>query len=357
MDLLHLCGKIANAPRRVHMTRCKFMYQENSYEVLVDKIISHNYIKICFAVLYINNRFSKRVVIKTYEPLSFRSTRTSGTKRTSGALDYSPEEFDPDLYSGLIDEIEIHTIIESKIGYSKYYSHMLFHYWTDKSIGIIYDDFGDTLCKTNMSMYSLGAKKKMLLQLINQINFLQQNEIYHGDLKPANICVTSNGDIVLIDFGIGYFKEFYCDTKLKTKYNTTITSGSPEYISIYLGYSAGKEYPKELFDKSQHFAIGGLIFGILVGNPELYFSKCYKIINLLKKSNEDLENLNPANRFKYFNEEFSKTICDFISKEFESKPELHSFKPIILNMFEYDYNKRLDLEEIINQIQKIDELS
>jgi serine/threonine protein kinase len=335
MDFSHPCDKIANAPRRIKMSKCKFTYENSSYHILLKKVKTHNEIKIFFGDLYLNGELSKQIVIKVYEPLS-------------------PDLFDLDLYTGLVEEIEIHTMIESKIGYSNYYSHMLFHFWTETCVGIIYDYFGTTLCTTDLLNYSLKDKTQMILQLINQINFLQQNDIYHGDLKPQNICITPNGEIVLIDFGIGYLKEFYCDFKLKTKYNTTITSGSPEYISIYLDYCAGKEYPKELFDKSQHFAIGGLIFGILINNPGLYFIKSFNIINSLKNKNENLENLNLANRFKYFNEDFCKIICDFISKELDKNTELNSFIPIILNMFEYDYKKRLNFEEIIKQIEKIE---
>jgi serine/threonine protein kinase len=335
MDFIHQCEKIANAPRRINISRCEFNYENRSYHLVLHKVKSHNKIKIYFGDLYINGELSKQIVVKAYESLSL-------------------DLFDLDIYSGLVEEIQIHSMIESKIGYSNYNSHMLFHFCTETCIGIIYDYFGTTLDKTDLSKYSLKSRILMVLQLINQINFLQQNDIYHGDLKPPNICITPNDEIVLIDFGIGYLKEFYCDYKLQIKYNTNVAAGSPEYNSIYLEYHAGKEYPKELFDKSQHFAIGGLIYEILISNPSIYFKKCCKIMNMLKSPNENLENLNLPNRFKYFNQDFCKIICDFISQELDTKPELQFFKPIILNMFEYDYKKRLNLEEIIQQIQKIE---
>lgn len=338
MGLSHPCDRIANAPRRINISRCKFSYENKSYNIVLNQVKSHNYIQICFGDLYINGKFSKQIVVKTYE-----SNNTN--------------DFDKDVYIGLIDEIEIHTKIESTIGYSNYFSHMLFHFWTDTFIGIIYDYFGTSLDKTDMTQYSSKCKIQMIQQIINQINFLQQNDIYHGDLKPGNICITSNGDAILIDFGIGYFKDFYCTPKINAKYNTTITAGSPEYKEIFLAYRAGKEYPKELFDKSQHFAIAGLIFGILINNPTLYFSKCYKIIKLLKSPNENLENLNLAERFKYFNEDFCSLMCDFISEQLDLIPPLNKFKTILLDMLEYDYKKRLNLDLIVKQIEEIDILN
>lgn len=337
MDLSHPCDQIANAPRRVHMSKCKFSYQGIPYQVVITKVKSHNNLNICFGDLHSNGEFSKKIVIKAYE--------------TAYA------NFNPNVYDGLIEEIDTHSKIENKIGCSNYFSHMLFHYYTDTCIGIIFDDFGITLDKTDLTRYSPKTKVLMCLQLINQINFLQSNDIYHGDLKPANICVRPNGEAILIDFGIAYLKEFYCVPKLKTKYNTTINSGSPEYLSIYLEFRAGKEYPKELFDKSQHYAVGGLVFGILINNPGLYFSKCLKIINGLKLPYENIDNLNLISRFKYFNEQFSKEICEFIGEELDKIPELNSFKPILLNMFEYDYQKRLNLDLIAEQIEQIDILN
>ncbi len=113
------------------MTRCKFSYEGESYKIVLHEVKSHNCIKICFGDLYINGQFNKQIVVKAYESISIN-------------------HFDFDAYTGLVDEIEIHTKIESKIGYSKYFSHMLFHYWNETSIGVIYDYFGTTLEKIDI---------------------------------------------------------------------------------------------------------------------------------------------------------------------------------------------------------------
>ena len=39
-------------------------------------------------------------------------------------------------------------------------------------------------------------------QLLEGVEFLHNNKIYHSDIKPANILFTSNDDIKLCDFGI-----------------------------------------------------------------------------------------------------------------------------------------------------------
>jgi serine/threonine protein kinase len=334
MNLSHPCDPIANAPRRIHIEKCRFNYENKSYRIVINKLEIHNNLKICFADLYLNEQFNKKIVIKAYG-----STNS--------------KHLNQDLYNVLVDEIKNHSEIEAKVGYSNYFSHMLFHFWTKHHIGIIFDDFGTTLDKINITNYSLKYKIQMVSQLISQVNFLQENNIYHGDLKPSNICMGPDGNIVLIDFGIGYLEEYHSNKMLNIKYNTTITSGSSEYSKIYFEYCAGNEFPKELFDKSQHFAVGGLIFGILTNKPTSYFSKCLEILISLKNPNEKLEKLNLPNRFKYFNKQFSNAICEFISKELDTVPELIQFKPILLNMFEYDYTKRQSLNLIASQFEKI----
>jgi len=320
---------IEKIPRRIYLLNCKFDFNNISYTITVDKIKSHNKLNICYGKLIGSDGSDKQIVIKMYEQ--------------------SNSQFDQDTFTNLLDEIELHGKIEEKIGYLSYSSHMLFFFATEQNIGIIFDNLGSQLDKINLNIFNFVTKKQMILQLLQQINFLQINDIFHGDIKPQNICVSLDGKLSLVDFGISYCKSYF-DNK-ETFYNTTWTSGSPEYGLIYCKQKAGDPYPKELFDKSQHFALAGLIFGILLNDPDIYFSKSLQLVNMLKSPNENLEILNLERRFRYFNEKFSLEIKQFI----ESKiPEQHSeFTPILLNMFEFNYELRSSLDTIIKQIELI----
>ena len=42
----------------------------------------------------------------------------------------------------------------------------------------------------------------MAEQILEGLNYLHENEIVHQDLRPENIFVTLNNDIVLADYGL-----------------------------------------------------------------------------------------------------------------------------------------------------------
>ena len=58
---------------------------------------------------------------------------------------------------------------------------------------------------TNNGFLNETVSLKYLGQLLEGIEFLHKNKIYHSDIKPANILFTSNDDIKLCDFGIAVY--------------------------------------------------------------------------------------------------------------------------------------------------------
>ena len=77
-------------------------------------------------------------------------------------------------------------------------------------------DMNNIICNDNI--YNI------LLQITNGIKFIHDNNIINRDIKPSNILINSNGNIILTDFGIA--------KKLSKYYNKTFTHiGTKQYMA------------------------------------------------------------------------------------------------------------------------------
>ena len=83
-----------------------------------------------------------------------------------------------------------------------------------------------TLTKTISEENRIQLIPSMLRQILNILNFLQENNIIHGDIKPQNITMTANKKIYLIDFG---FATPY--NKYTQSYSGTYEFSHPNYLT------------------------------------------------------------------------------------------------------------------------------
>lgn len=126
----------------------------------------------------------------------------------------------------------------------------------------------------------LTERKKVLLQLLEVIEYIHKNDIIHNDIKPGNILISYlNNDVKLIDFGLSNDDSHY----LTKSMGGTLTYASPELIT-----------QKEDIDaRSDIYSIGMIIKIMFHENKYLHIAnKCthknkedrYKNIQQLKKS-------------------------------------------------------------------------
>ncbi len=99
------------------------------------------------------------------------------------------------------------------------------------------------------------------IQIADALSYMHQNKMLHLDLKPNNIMVKKDNNVVLIDFGLS--KRF--DAYGKPETSTTIGHGTPGYAPVeqanYQGNDNG-EFPATM----DVYALGGTMFKMLTGH-------------------------------------------------------------------------------------------
>jgi serine/threonine-protein kinase len=111
--------------------------------------------------------------------------------------------------------------------------------------------------------------REIVRALLDALDCAHSHGVWHRDVKPANLIVTTRGEIKLTDFGIARLQDMSL-----TLVNSTI--GTP-------GYMAPEQYIGEAIDhRVDIFAAGVLLYRLLtgvapfVGSPETVM---YKILN------------------------------------------------------------------------------
>lgn len=103
------------------------------------------------------------------------------------------------------------------------------------------------------------------------LGYLHQAKIIYRDLKPENILLKEDGYIVLADFGLA---------KLVSANSEEPNSfcGTPEYLSPEM--IAGTGHDKTL----DWWALGILIYEMLVGIPPFYTPNRHQMYSLIQKA-------------------------------------------------------------------------
>lgn len=109
---------------------------------------------------------------------------------------------------------------------------------------------------------SKGLKVDVALSYFRQIgdalSFMHNHHMLHLDLKPGNVMLRSNGDVVLIDFGLS--KQYSVTGEPES--STRVGSGTPGYAPIeQSNYQDGKDFPVTM----DIYALGATLYKMLTG--------------------------------------------------------------------------------------------
>ena len=95
-------------------------------------------------------------------------------------------------------------------------------------------------------------------QIAEALRNMHEKKMLHLDLKPANIMLRANGELVLIDFGLS--KQY--DENGQPESSTNIGGGTPGYAPLeQANYNAAAEFPMTM----DIYALGACMFKMLTG--------------------------------------------------------------------------------------------
>lgn len=179
--------------------------------------------------------------------------------------------------------------------------------------------------------------EKYFVELVKALAFIHSHGIIHRDIKPANIMITKNGEVKLVDLGVG------CTVYIRENMTPCESmSGTSRYIDplFFLKKIKTAQY------KSDIFSLGQTFYALITRkSPVLYnpigFSK-EKIEELYKSASREIL----SNEFKY-----KEIIIDMMDPlSLENRPTANE---ILIMLGEEPFNNKDD-QKLLEVPPKLD---
>ncbi|KAF9134137.1 Serine/threonine-protein kinase MRCK alpha [Mortierella sp. 14UC] len=188
-------------------------------------------------------------------------------------------EWFPTLHAAFQDEVNLYLVMEYAPGGDLYSILDKKQDELNKSSGQTDDDGNSsddedtTLTEDEIRFY--------IAEIVLAVSELHKNHYIHRDLKPQNILLDATGHIMLADFGA-------C-ARLDASgqvHGQTVPLGTWDYMSpeVVDAQSGGKPYGKEV----DWWAVGVVMYELLVGEPPFFAESAMGIIRLLRDHEKNL---------------------------------------------------------------------
>jgi CRP-like cAMP-binding protein/tRNA A-37 threonylcarbamoyl transferase component Bud32 len=131
--------------------------------------------------------------------------------------------------------------------------------------------------RPNNGMESLFAALEVLVRVCDAMAFAHEKGILHCDLKPSNVMVGQHGQIYVVDWGMARRKK---DLPAPSEDDES-ANGTPAYMAPE--QARGQNHA--LDDRTDVFALGGILYRILAGRPPYLASTAEDTLHLAQKAN------------------------------------------------------------------------
>jgi eukaryotic-like serine/threonine-protein kinase len=162
---------------------------------------------------------------------------------------------------------------------------------------------GGTLKQQTGTPLPYSNAARLLLPVARALEYAHQREVFHRDVKPANILISASGEVKLSDFGIAKVLEMEQATQLT---GTGVGIGTPEYM-------APEQWMGEVYEQTDQYALGVVLYELVTGRKP-YIADTPAAV-LLKQMNEQLP------RPRLFNPDIPEVVEQVLFKALAKKPE------------------------------------
>ncbi|MCC6796390.1 MAG: protein kinase family protein [Candidatus Hydrogenedentes bacterium] len=123
--------------------------------------------------------------------------------------------------------------------------------------------FASSTLHSNLSNYkgSISKSLKAFRGLVDGVRYLHEKGIVHRDIKPKNIFVAENGDLVLGDFGIAFFQD---DQRTRLT-DTFDQAGSRDWMPAWALHGR----VDDVKPNSDVYSLGKVLWSMLAGRERL----------------------------------------------------------------------------------------
>ncbi|MBU3213980.1 protein kinase family protein [Clostridium estertheticum] len=254
---------------------------------------------------------------------------------------YSPKNINylDEFYERFVDEIKILFNI-SHPNIVRVYNYYLY---PETKVGYLQMEYVEGTTINNYVDDGWGKDwNEIFTQVIDAFKYLEDNNILHRDVRPANILIDSVGNIKIIDFGFG------------KKLEQTERDGK----SVLLNWPVTNLPDEILMDGTYNHQTEVYFLGKLFKSLSTNFDDNFRFTHIIEKMIQE----NPLNRYVSFSE-VSQDISVGVLSEMKFSPgekeiyqrfseELHSKINHFTSSFEPESNTKTIIDSLANVIRK-----